>query len=79
MGAESSPHDRGGSVCSRCDFFLVIDRGPLAGDWGMCRRHAPVVIAERSRDEQGRVTSQPRSVFPMVQPTDWCGDWERRA
>lgn len=33
-----------------------------------CRRHAPVAT--------GGMMSGSRTMWPVVQPTDWCGDFE---
>jgi hypothetical protein len=39
---------------------------PVSGP--TCRRHAPVAT--------GGMMSGSRTMWPIVQPDDWCGDWE---
>ena len=50
------------AVCASCKWHCVID-GYMGG---ICRRHSPAVCKDGFK------------VFPFVEDTDWCGDWERK-
>lgn len=51
--------------CSGCRFF----EPPRHGSRGECRRHAPVP----SPDNGG---PPPRPSWPLVDPGDWCGEYQ---
>lgn len=59
-------------VCRNCDWLGAEDMhdadGAMPGP--TCRRHAPVAT--------GGMMSASRTMWPVVQPTDWCGDFEHR-
>lgn len=48
-------------VCQNCAFFFD------SGYGGECRRHAPVVTAERMAKQ-----------WPWMRGADWCGDFQAR-
>lgn len=56
-----------GESCALCRFYK-----------DECRRHAPSVIDQSFiSPDHGRVVETIAS-WPPVQPTDWCGDFERK-
>jgi hypothetical protein len=58
--------------CKRCRFFsaylydldMDIDSDHLVSDYGECRRYPPKVISEDA------------CVFPIVQDSEWCGEFD---
>lgn len=55
--------------CDNCRFANVVRALPLSLE---CRRHAPRESADTL--DNGRAVP----IFPMVEPDDWCGDFEKR-
>lgn len=58
--------------CETCQFFVS----------GNCRRHAPVVF-DRSWDQADSYGGKNRIVeshteWPVVSPSEFCGDWKPR-
>lgn len=43
---------------------------PEDGEWLLCRRHSPVVLAAEKDGYDGG-----RGIFPRVARDDWCGEW----
>lgn len=68
-------------TCRTCDFFL--DRGLASASsppsktsdlmigMGICRRRAPQIVGDAPYEE--------RSQFPMVDDSQWCGDFRSAA
>lgn len=56
-----------GATCTSCVFFAPPNHA-RRGDFqtGQCRRHAPVLTT--SDDDR------PRTVWPMVNERNWCGE-----
>lgn len=52
--------------CGGCRWFV-------SGVRLACHRHAPIVQLWTNENGDGRST-----VWPWVNETDWCGDWEMR-
>ena len=59
------------NICAYCQWW---QRLTSSGSHGSCRRRAPVVV---DRFEQ-EPASDPRSVWPMTERADWCGEYETR-
>lgn len=51
--------------CATCKFCRDIQ-----GENGWCHRRAPQVIS--------RLGEPPTTMFPVIKPTWWCGEWELR-
>lgn len=43
---------------------------------GECHRHAPIAIDASWNHPDGSRIFETKTVWPVVQPTDVCGDWE---
>ena len=62
------------SRCDNCRYgdVLVNDDGRLIES--VCRRHAPRPSSAR----QGDGSEADYTVWPPVEPWEWCGEWARR-
>lgn len=54
--------------CMNCRFYIHME----------CRRHAPAAIDASWNHPDGSRIFETRTQWPPTQPTDWCGDWEKR-
>ena len=54
--------------CEECRFF--------SQNWGECRRRAPVGKTEHLTYGSRNVTANERAWWPLVETTDWCGEFE---
>ena len=53
--------------CDNCRFFQPASNP--RDTTGLCRKHTPVIFVYQS---------MPCGVWPSVEPTDWCGEFEGR-
>lgn len=57
--------------CENCRYWQQF-HAPGGGVIGECKRHAPLAVPPHSPH------GQPAGVSPIVEPSNWCGDWERQ-
>jgi uncharacterized Fe-S radical SAM superfamily protein PflX len=63
-----------GEVCSMCRFWNQIDENQ-----GYCQIRAPQVIRQNIHYGSSSTVSgsELQTAFPVTEPTEWCGEWER--
>ena len=54
------------NTCNNCNFYEQPPTG-VSPPLGRCHYAAPAIMPE--------VQGQGRIIWPMCQPTDWCGQW----
>jgi hypothetical protein len=59
------PDDR---TCSNCKHFNEKTESSDTERWGTCQRFPPQLV-------QGGDDEAPSCLFPMVEPTDYCGEF----
>ena len=67
-------------TCKNCRFFKPNETMPNER-MGECRRHAPVVGFKTrfvTVDNQSAGSGAPKTVFALIYPDDWCGDFEEK-
>lgn len=62
-----------GPTCATCRYFL------LSGDDAMCRRYPPTAVLQPATDGNAAgvfIVQRALTVWPGVEPGDWCGEWQ---
>lgn len=67
-------------TCQGCRYFDTIVNALAGQSLSVCRFKAPGQQGQCIGIDQH--TNQPKwlytTLWPIVQPTDWCGDWQRK-
>ena len=69
-------------TCARCRFFDIITNIEQRTQLTVCRRNGPQAFAQAgmAADANGQpvIQWQQCTLWPIVQATDWCGDFARK-
>jgi hypothetical protein len=64
-----------GQLCGQCRWFRRAEQdGTEAADFGECLRYPPFVVALHNEIDQ----LEPISAFPLVETSDFCGEFTAR-
>ena len=63
--------------CGNCRYYLSLEVVDEVSK-GICRRHAPTVLAQPGVTHLGQHAVQSMSIFPPMMENQWCGDHKRK-
>lgn len=82
MAEKTIFHDGLTDTCARCRFFDSITNIQERTQITVCRSKGPTVYAfpsvAQGPDGQPAIQWAQATVWPIVQATDWCGDFARK-
>jgi len=69
-------------TCAQCRFFDTVTNIGQRTQVTVCRRNVPTAFAQAGMvpgpEGQPVLAWQQCTVWPFVQPSDWCGDFARK-
>ncbi len=67
--------------CGTCRFYWKVpEEGVSVVPFpDLCRRHPPQLVPRWLKNHGNFTTAESMSVYPEVDPENWCGEYERRA
>lgn len=67
--------------CGNCKFFVRAKDKDFMGkttEYGECHKHNPTVIPATTKDPNFGNILIPETVWPTVDISQWCGEWETK-